>query len=66
MAAVTLTDASSTGLKSCLQEDVIQIAFASRTLTDCEARYMQIEQEMFAIIFAREKFAHIYGQLDTL
>ena len=64
--AVIQIDALSTGLGSCLMQDGALIAFASRALTDCETRYAQIEQEMLAIVFACEKFAHyIYGQLVT-
>ena len=31
------------------------IAYASRALTETETRYMQIEKEMFAIVFSVEK-----------
>ena len=65
--AVIQTDASSTGLGSCLMQDGAPIAFASRALTDCETRYAQIEKEMLAIVFACEKFArYIYDQLVTV
>jgi len=36
--AVIQTDASSTGLGSCLLQDGAPVAFASRALTDCETR----------------------------
>ena len=65
--AVTQTDASSTGLGSCLMQDGMPMAFASRAFTDCKTRYSQIEKEMLVIVFACEKFAHyIYGQLVTV
>ena len=65
--ALIQTDASSTGLGSCLMQDGAPIAFASRALTDCETQYVQIEKEMLAIVFACEKFAHyVYGQLVTV
>jgi hypothetical protein len=65
--AVIQTDASSTGIGSCLMQDNQPIAFASRALTDCETRWAQIEKELMAIVFACEKFAHyIYGQVVTV
>ena len=65
--AVIQTDASSTGLGSCLMQDGAPIVFASRVLTDCKTRYAQIEKEMLAIVFACEKFSrYIYGQLVTV
>lgn len=49
---VTLTcDASQYGLGvACLQEG-LPVAYASRTLTDTETRYTQIEKELLAVVF---------------
>lgn len=39
------------------------VAFASRTLTDTETRYAQIERELLAVVFACTKFKdYIYGK----
>lgn len=60
---VIQTDASSKGLGSCLMQNGLPIAFASRALTDAETRYAQIEKELLAIVFACEKFAYyVYGR----
>lgn len=56
------TDASQDGLGSCLLQGGQPIAFMSRSLTDTEKRYSQLEKEMLAIVFAVEKFHRfIYG-----
>ena len=56
-------DASSKGLGSCIMQEGHPIAFASRSLTDCETRYSQIEKELLAIVYACEKFNHyVYGR----
>ena len=60
---VIQTDASSTGLGSCLMQDGKPIEFTSRALTDAETRYAQIEKELLAIVFACIKFhQYIYGR----
>ena len=57
------TDASSTGLGSCLMQEGKPVAFASRALSETETRYAQIEKELLAIVFACLKFhQYIYGQ----
>ncbi|KAJ8008834.1 hypothetical protein DPEC_G00082540 [Dallia pectoralis] len=61
---VTLTcDASCYGLgAACLQEER-PVAYASRTLTDTETRYAQIEKELLAVVFACTKFKdYVYGK----
>ena len=49
-------DASQTGLGATIMQEGRPIAYASRSLTDTETRYAQIEKEMLAIVFALEKF----------
>jgi hypothetical protein len=57
------TDASSTGVGSCLLQGGQPIAFASRAFTEAETRYSQIEKELMAIVYATSKFNHfIYGR----
>ena len=57
------TDASSTGLGSCLMQEGKPVAFGSRALSEAESRYAQIEKELLAIVFACLKFQqYIYGQ----
>ena len=56
-------DASSTGIRACLLQDPRPMAYASRSLTDSESRYSQIEKELLAIVFAVTNFHyHIYGR----
>lgn len=60
---VIQTDASQHGLGSCLMQDGLPIAYASRSLSDTEKRYAQVEKEFLAITFACKKFHYfIYGR----
>ena len=49
-------DASQKGLGAALIQDGRPVAYASRSLSDTEQRYAQIEKEMLAIMFALVKF----------
>ena len=56
-------DASSKGLGPCLMQEGKPIAYASRSLTETEQRWFQIEKELLAIVFAAERFhQYIYGK----
>lgn len=56
-------DASEYGLGSVLLQDEKPLAFASRSLTESERNYAQIEKEMLAIVFGLKKFHHFtYGR----
>lgn len=61
------TDASKDGLGCCLLQCNKPICFASRSLTETEQHYAQIEKEFLAVIFACQKFHHfIYGRHVTI
>ena len=51
--------ASQDGLGAVLVQNGRHVAYASRSLTECEKRYAQIEKEMLAIVFGVEHF-HFY------
>ena len=60
---VIQTDASEYGLGAALLQDGWPIAFASKTLTDIETWYANIEQECLSVCFGLEKFhTYIYGR----
>ena len=60
--SVIQADASQAGLGACILQDGHPIAYASRSLTQAERNYAQIEKELLAIVFACEKFHQfIYG-----
>ena len=55
-------DASKYGLGATLMQEGQPIAFASKSLTQSETQYAQIEKEMFAIVFGCKRFhQYIYG-----
>lgn len=64
---VIQTDSSQNGLGCCLLQDGKPIAFASRSLTETEKKYAQIEKETLAIKFAVRKFhKYIWGRRITV
>lgn len=58
-------DASETGLGCALLQDGQPVAFASRTMTQTERRYAQIEKELLSILFGCNRFhQYIAGKED--
>ena len=56
-------DASQVGLGAALLQNGKPIAFASKTLTETERQYVNIEREMLAAVFGAERFhTYVYGQ----
>ncbi|KAL0867464.1 hypothetical protein ABMA27_008251 [Loxostege sticticalis] len=63
---VLSVDASKTGLGACLMQNNLPVCYASKALTKTEQRYAQIEKELYACVFACERFhAYIYGRVDV-
>ena len=56
---VLQTDASLKGLGAALIQNKKPIAYASKSLTDAEKRYVCVERELLAIVFGVQRF-HIY------
>ena len=54
---IVQADASLRGLGACLIQDEQPIAFASKSLTDAESRYANIERELLAIVFSCQRFS---------
>ena len=65
--SVLQVDASSRGLGAVLIQHGKPIAFASKSLSDCEQRYANIEREMLAVVFGCERFhMYVYGKSFVL
>ena len=52
------TDASKTGLSTVLLQEGKPIVYASRTLTETECRYSNIERELLGVVFGLERLNH--------
>ena len=60
-------DASGQGLGAALLQDGQPLAYASRALSEAEARYATIEKEMLAIVFSLEKWhQYTFGRPVTV
>ena len=56
-------DASQKGLGAALVQDGQPIAFASKSLSDAEQRYANIERELLAVVFGCERFhTYLFGR----
>ena len=59
-------DASEKGLGASLLQNGQPVAFVSRTLTQIERRYAQIEKECLAIVFGGQKFSQYISRRDKV
>ena len=60
-------DASSRGLGAVLLQNNKPIAFASKSLSDTEQRYANIERELLAVVFGCERFhTYVFGKQVTI
>jgi len=60
-------DASQRGLGAALLQEHGPIEYASKTLSDTESRYSNIEREMLAVVFGLERFHYYaYGRHVTI
>ena len=61
--AVLQCDASQHGLGACLMQNGQPVAYASRSLTETECNYVQMEKELLTIVFGVDKFqSYLYGR----
>lgn len=58
------TDASQNGIGCCLVQNNMPIAYASRSLSDTERRYAQIEKEFLPVEFPCKKFRSVIIKND--
>lgn len=66
-AASLLVDASPYGVGAAILQDGRPLAYASRSLTEAQQKYAQIEKEMLAIVHGCTKFHHyIFGQAAVI
>ena len=64
---VLQVDASQGGLGACLIQEIHPVIYASRSLTNAEQHYAQIEKELLGIVFACERFNQfIFGKQVTV
>jgi hypothetical protein len=60
-------DASMKGLGACLVQDNRPIAYASKTLTQTQSNYSNIERETLAVVHGIERFStYLYGRSFTV
>ena len=65
--AVLQVDASQNALGAALLQDNKPIAYASKSLTETESRYANIERELLACVFGAERFhTYLFGKHFTI
>lgn len=56
-------DASLNGIGAVLLQNNVPVAYGSKSLTECQKRWAQIEKELYAIVFGCEKFSqYVYAK----
>lgn len=60
------TDASDRGLGATLLQNGQPVAFASRSLSEIETRYAQIEKECLAVVFGCERFSQYISRREKV
>ena len=65
--AVLKVDASQNALGAALTQNGKPVAYASKSLTETESRYANIERELLACVFGAERFnTYLYGKHFTI
>ena len=65
--SIIQSDASKKGLGAVLLQDGKPVVYSSRSLTETEQRYSNIERELLSVVFALERFHHyVYGYTVTV
>lgn len=60
-------DASQKGLGACLLQDDRPVAFASKSLSECQSNYSNIERETLALVFGVTRFhTYLFGKEFTV
>ena len=65
--SIIQSDASKKGLGAVILQDGRPVVYSSRSLTETEQRYSNIERELLSVVFALERFHHyVYGYTVTV
>ena len=65
--SIIQSDASKKGLGAVILQDGKPVVYASRSLTETEQCYSNIERELLSVVFALERFHHyVYGYTVTV
>ena len=59
-------DASQKGLEAALVQNGKPVAFGSKTLTECQSIYSNIEREMLAVVYGIQRYHTYHKPLVTI